>query len=168
MFDLGARTFEGIRNASRMEPSPEEGVDAVDADSSDRYTATSEAQLSPPPRQGALAASESETSSISGASSRVESIPKSPVPPASRQASLSMSGSGNGGGEGSGVVGGLALLSLRARPPRQFGPRGEMDPFTWEASLAQAILRAVVRDDGDVPSERCGCDLIVGVRRGDR
>lgn len=56
-----------------------------------------------------------------------------------------------GGGVGGG---GVALLAQRARPPRRFGPLGEMDPFTWDDAVAQAILRAVKRDDGDVSSER--------------
>ncbi|CBN77551.1 similarities to vacuolar protein sorting-associated protein [Ectocarpus siliculosus] len=58
------------------------------------------------------------------------------------------------GGEvgGPGAAGGL--LSLRARPPRMFGPLGEMDPFTWEAAVAQAVLRAGMRDEEDFPSER--------------
>lgn len=54
-----------------------------------------------------------------------------------------------------GASGGVALLSLRARPPRTFGPLGEMDPFTWEAAVAQAILRAVTREEADMPAERC-------------
>ncbi|CAN0264400.1 unnamed protein product [Scytosiphon promiscuus] len=35
-----------------------------------------------------------------------------------------------------------------------FGPLGEMDAFTWETAVAQAVLRAGMRDEGDFPSER--------------
>lgn len=63
-------------------------------------------------------------------------------------------GPADAGGSSAGNAGGGALVSQRARPPRRFGPLGEMDPFDWEAATSSAIIRAVLRDDSDVPSER--------------
>lgn len=129
VFDLGARTFEGIRNASRIDEDDEEGDEGDDGRQRAQDPDRSNQRESP-------------------------ASPKSPMGTIREGTSLDVAGGvgvGWGGGAGAGTVG---LLSLRARPPRMFGPLGEMDPFTWDSAVAQAILRAVMRDDSDVPVER--------------
>lgn len=119
VFDLGARAFEGIRNASRMDEDSDE-----DDSSRGRRVRGSDSQQQ-----------------------LQHSHPSSPRALGVIQEGVSSESAWLGGGA-------AGLLSLRARPPRMFGPLGEMDPFTWESAVAQAILRAVMRDDGDLPMER--------------
>lgn len=134
VFDLGARAFEGIRNASRIDDdsdSDDRGPDGpTDANDVVRNSGGSRN------RQSSLSSHQQQ-----------QQMPSSPRP----MLGVIMENSGETGGCGGGVVG---LLSFRARPPRMFGPLGEMEPFTWESAVAQAIMRAVMRDDGDVPLER--------------
>lgn len=144
VFDLGARAFEGIRNASRMDDdmSPEDQHNAYAQqlqDERDRLDTSNN------PNNHARTSGDFQGSSHGSYSSSTTSALS---PPPSSTNAQRRSG-GGGGGEG-----GVSLLAQRARPPRRFGRLGEMDPFTWDASVAQAILRAVTRDDGDVPSER--------------
>ena len=118
VFDLGARAFEGIRNASRME-------DEGDGDGPGGQQLRPQQQLQEESARPLGVIHEGITSEMSSPSAR-------------------------------GAAAGAAsrLLSTRARPPRMFGPLGEMDPFTWDAALAQAVLRAAMRDDRDTPGER--------------
>lgn len=154
MFDLGARAFEGIRNASRMDEHEVDVREGIENDN-DSYPGSEHQRGSPPQHRS--------NSNVTGSSRHHEgrSPSNSPVAPAGRKSNRLPSSSlggwggiGGGGGEGGSLGGGSALLATRARPPRSFGPSGEMDAFTWDAAVAQAILRAVMRDDEDVPSER--------------
>lgn len=131
VFDLGARTFEGIRNASRMEDDDDDDDEAATAEEYSGGDSSPPSDLQQQQQQQMYS------------SRNLDAIQES-----------SPHGVGGGGGGGGGGGQGALVMSLRARPPRMFGPLGEMDPFTWESAVAAAILRAVVRDDGDLPRER--------------
>lgn len=130
VFDLGTRAFEGIRNASRMDDD-DDGDD--DHDGGGMGSSGS----------GRNVERQQQASSSSAASSPRPSL-----------GAIQEGSAGWDGGGGRGAAAAVGLLSLRARPPRMFGPLGEMDAFTWETAVAQAVLRAGMRDEGDFPSER--------------
>ena len=132
MFDLGTRAFEGIRNASRMD------------DDDDEY------------HEGGGGSGGGGGRGFGNSSGHGGTSGTAQQPAVSgRHLDGIQEGGGGDAAIGWGAGGaGLGLLSLRARPPRMFGPLGEMDPFTWESAVAQAVLRAGMRDEGDLPSER--------------
>lgn len=148
VFDLGTRAFEGIRNASRMDEDDHDDADGNIADQSGGSGGG----------MGRNSDLQRRRSSSSLEAQQQQQQQWSPRPLGAIQegsawdSSVAAPATGVGGAVGG--RGAAGLLSLRARPPRMFGPLGEMDPFTWETAVAQAVLRAGMRDEGDFPSER--------------
>lgn len=147
VFDLGTRAFEGIRNASRMDEDDDADGSIIGQSASGGGSASGGSVGGNRDLQRRRSSSSLETQQ------QEQQRQRSPGPLSAIQEGSAWESSPTGGGSVGGR-GAAGLLSLRARPPRMFGPLGEMDPFTWETSVAQAVLRAGMRDEGDVPSER--------------
>ncbi|CAN0485307.1 unnamed protein product, partial [Ectocarpus sp. 12 AP-2014] len=153
VFDLGTRAFEGIRNASRMDEDSDDDGTSTHRQGGEDGRRSAELQRRP-------SSSSPQTSAGKQQNLQQQQQQQGSPRPLGAISEGSPWDSGGGGGGGGGVIGGGrpaaagGLLSLRARPPRMFGPLGEMDSFTWETAVAQAVLRAGMRDEEDFPSER--------------